>query len=106
VIGDGDGGLAAVTAGRHQTAQERDALLSTLIDVVRQQDPSNPLIATYVRGVPDGPYTSRSVWAIVADNASRDILLTDIFTASAALAVEIALQPVTTPGSGPSAARH
>jgi phthiocerol/phenolphthiocerol synthesis type-I polyketide synthase E len=82
------------------TPQERDALLSTLIDVVRQQDPSNPLIATYVRGVPGGPcYLAISVRAIVADNASRDILLTDIFTAfgQQLAGEEIALQPVTTP---------
>jgi phthiocerol/phenolphthiocerol synthesis type-I polyketide synthase E len=82
------------------TPQERDALLSTLIDVVRQQDPSNPLIATYVNGVPGGPsYLAISVRAIVADNASRDILLTDIFTAfgQRLAGEEIALQPVTTP---------
>ena len=82
------------------TPQERDALLSTLIDVVRQQDPSNPLIATYVSGVPDGSsYLAISVRAIVADNASRDILLTDIFTAfgQQLAGEEIALQPVTTP---------
>ncbi|UMB72155.1 type I polyketide synthase [Mycobacterium paraterrae] len=82
------------------TPQERDALLSTLIDVVRQQDPSNPLIATYVKGVPGGSsYLAISVRAIVADNASRDILLTDIFTAfgQQLAGEEIALQPVTTP---------
>ncbi|WP_232065039.1 type I polyketide synthase [Mycobacterium cookii] len=82
------------------TPQERDALLSTLIDVVRQQDPSNPLIATYVRGVPGGScYLAISVRAIVADNASRDILLTDTFTAfgQQLAGEEIALQPVTTP---------
>ena len=82
------------------TPQERDALLSTLIDVVRQQDPSNPLIATYVNGVPGGSsYLAISVRAIVADNASRDILLTDIFTAfgQQLAGEEIALQPVTTP---------
>ena len=40
-----------------------------------------------------------SVRAIVADNASRDILLTDIFTAfgQQLAGEEIALQPVTTP---------
>ncbi len=84
------------------TPQERDALLSTLIDVVRQQDPSNPLIATYVHGVPNGScYLAISVRAIVADNASRDILLTDIFTAfgQQLAGEEIALQPVTTPWS-------
>lgn len=60
------------------------------------------LAATYVRGVPGGPcYLAISMQAIVADNASRDILLTDIFTAFAQrLAGEdIALQPVATPWS-------
>ena len=83
-----------------EAPQERDALLSTLIDVVREQDPSNPLIATYVRGVPGGScYLAISVRAIAADNASRDILLTDIFTAfgQQLAGEEIALQPVTTP---------
>ncbi len=82
------------------TPQERDALLSTLIDVVRQQDPSNPLIATYVNGVPGGSsYLAISVRALVTDNASRDILLTDIFTAfgQQLAGEEIALQPITTP---------
>ncbi len=84
------------------TPQERDQLLSTLIDVVRQQDPSNPLIATYVRGVPGGPcYLAISVRAIVTDNASRDVLLTDIFTAfgQQLAGEEIVLQPVTVPWS-------
>ena len=59
-----------------------------------------PLIATYVRGVPGGScYLAISVQAIAADNASRDILLTDIFTAfgQQLAGEEIALQPVTTP---------
>jgi phthiocerol/phenolphthiocerol synthesis type-I polyketide synthase E len=83
------------------SAQERDALLSTLRDLIREQDPSSrPLIAAYVRGVPDGSsYLAISVPAIAADNASRDILLTDIFTAfgQQLAGEEIVLQPVTTP---------
>ena len=61
---------------------------------------SPALTATYIRGLPGGPcYLAISMQGIVADNASRDILLTDIFTAFAQrLAGEdIALQPVTTP---------
>jgi len=82
------------------SSQERDALLSTLIEVIREQDPSSPLIATYVRGVPGGSsYLAISVRAIATDNASRDILLTDIFTAfgQQLAGEEIALQPITTP---------
>lgn len=82
------------------SSQERDALLSTLIEVIREQDPSSPLIAAYVRGVPGGSsYLAISVRAIATDNASRDILLTDIFTAfgQQLAGEEIALQPITTP---------
>ena len=68
---------------------------------IREQDLSSPpLTATYVRGVPGGPcYLAISVHGIVGDDTSRDILLTDIFTAfGQRLAGEdIALQPVTTP---------
>ena len=71
-----------------------------LNEQIRGQDLSSPpLTATYVRGVPGGPcYLAISVHGIVGDNASRDILLTDIFTAfGQRLAGEdIALQPVTT----------
>ena len=84
------------------STRERDALLSTLIELHRQRDPSNPLVASYVRGVPGGScYLAISVPAIAADNASRDILLTDIFTAFGRRLAgeEIELQPITTPWS-------
>jgi phthiocerol/phenolphthiocerol synthesis type-I polyketide synthase E len=80
--------------------QEREAVFGMLKEQIREQDlASPPLTATYVRGLPGAPcYLAISVHAIVADNASRDILLTDIFTAfGQRLAGEdIALQPVTT----------
>jgi phthiocerol/phenolphthiocerol synthesis type-I polyketide synthase E len=79
-------------------AQEREAVWSILDERVRG-DIDAPLTATYIRGVPGGPcYLAISVHASVADNESRDILVTDIFTAFAQrLAGEdIALQPVTT----------
>ena len=59
-----------------------------------------PLTASYIRGAADGPcYLAISVHGIVGDNESRDILLTDIFTAlgQRLAGEEIALQPVTTP---------
>ena len=75
---------------------------------IRDQDLSSPpLTATYVRGAPGGPrYLAISVHGIVGDNASREILLTDIFTAfGQRLAGEdIALQPVTTIVAGVVAA--
>ncbi len=83
------------------SAQERDAVLAVLREQIRDHDGlSTPLTATYVRGVPGGPcYLALSVHSTVGDNAARDILLTDIFTAfGQRLAGEdIALQPVTTP---------
>ena len=81
--------------------QEREALLGILDEQMREQDPSSqPLIATYIRGVQGGScYLALSVPAIAADNASRDILLTDIFTAFGQRLAgdEIALQAITTP---------
>jgi len=81
--------------------QEREAVYDILKEQIREQDLSSPpLAATYVRGGPGGLcYLAISVHGIVGDDASRDILLTDIFTAfGQRLAGEgIALQPVTTP---------
>ena len=80
--------------------QEREAVSDICHEQIRQQDLSSaPLVATYIHGVPDGPcYLAISVFGAVADDASRDILLTDIFTAfGQQLAGEdIALQPVST----------
>ena len=87
-----------VSAG---SPQEREALLSILNEQITGQDLSSPpLIATYVRGVPGGScYLAISVHAIAADDASREALLTDIFTAfgQRLAGEEIALQPITTP---------
>ncbi|MFG1935056.1 type I polyketide synthase [Mycobacterium sp. NPDC048908] len=81
--------------------QEREAVFGILKEQIREQDLSSPpLAATYIRGGPgDLCYLAISVHGIVGDDASRDILLTDIFTAfGQRLAGEdIALQPVTTP---------
>jgi phthiocerol/phenolphthiocerol synthesis type-I polyketide synthase E len=80
--------------------QERQALFDILKEQIREQDLSSPpLTATYVRGLPGGLcYLALSLHAMVADNASRDILLTDVLTAFAQRMAgeEVALQPVTT----------
>ncbi|HET6735912.1 type I polyketide synthase [Mycobacterium sp.] len=80
--------------------QEREAVLGIVDEQIRGHGLSSaPLTATYIQGRPGGQcYLVISVHGIVSDNASRDILLTDIFTAFAQhLAGEdIALQPVTT----------
>ncbi len=82
------------------SAQEREAVFAIVKDHMCEQDLSSPpLLATYIRGLADGPcYLALSVQGFAADNASRDILLTDIFTAfGQRLAGEdIVLQPVTT----------
>ena len=58
-------------------------MIDILDEQISDQDLSSPpLTATYIRGLPGGPcYLAISVHGIVGDNASRDILLTDIFTA-------------------------
>jgi phthiocerol/phenolphthiocerol synthesis type-I polyketide synthase E len=83
------------------SSQEREALFEIVKGQIRAQDLSRqPMTASYIRGAADGPcYLAISVHGIVGDNASRDILLTDIFTAlgQRLAGEEIALQPVTTP---------
>ncbi|WP_414686774.1 type I polyketide synthase [Mycobacterium sp.] len=83
------------------SSQEREAVFDILKGQMRAQDLSSPpLTATYIRGAADGPcYLAISVHGVVGDNASRDILVTDIFTAfgQRLAGEEIALQPVTTP---------
>ncbi|MEO8814697.1 MAG: beta-ketoacyl synthase N-terminal-like domain-containing protein [Mycobacterium sp.] len=80
--------------------QERDAVLALLNEQISEQNLSNPpLTATYVRGQSGGPcYLAMSVHAMVSDAASRDILLTDIFTAfgQRLAGQEITLQSVAT----------
>ncbi|MBO0864534.1 MAG: acyltransferase domain-containing protein, partial [Mycobacterium sp.] len=82
------------------SAQEREAVLTMLDEQIREQDVSSrPLTATYVGGRPGGPcYLAINVHAIAADNAARDIVLTDIFTAfgQRLAGEEITLQPATT----------
>jgi phthiocerol/phenolphthiocerol synthesis type-I polyketide synthase E len=83
------------------SSQEREAVFEIVKGQIRAQDlSSQPMTASYIRGAADGPcYLAISVHGIVGDNASRDILLTDIFTAlgQRLAGEEIALQPVTTP---------
>ncbi len=88
------------------TAQEREAVLDMCREQIRDQDLGNsPLAATYVDGGDGGPsYLAMSVHGIVSDQASRDILLADIFTAfgqrmanrDISDTADIALQPVHT----------
>jgi phthiocerol/phenolphthiocerol synthesis type-I polyketide synthase E len=82
------------------SGQEREAVLSILAEDIRARDLSSPpLSATYIvdsEGIPC--YLAITVFEMVADSTSREILLTDILTAFAQrLAGEdIALPPATT----------
>ncbi|MBS9535240.1 acyltransferase domain-containing protein [Mycobacterium sp. M1] len=78
--------------------REHDAVLTILGEQIRDQDlASPPLSATYVASHPGAPsYLALSLHAMVGDEASRDILLTDIFTAFGQRLAgnDIELQPV------------
>jgi phthiocerol/phenolphthiocerol synthesis type-I polyketide synthase E len=80
--------------------EERATVLDICREQIREQDLSHPaLAATYVTGAADGPsYLAISVHGIAGDDASRDILLTDIFTGFGQRLArnEIELQPVAT----------
>jgi phthiocerol/phenolphthiocerol synthesis type-I polyketide synthase E len=79
--------------------QEREAVLEILKkEIAAQSLSSPPLTATYIPSAPGGPsYLAISLHGMVTDNASRDILLADIFTALGQhrAGQDIALQPVT-----------
>ena len=80
------------------SVQERDAVFEICRAQIAEQDLSGaPLVATYIAGAPGAPgYLALSVHAMVADEASREILITDIFTAFGQRTggQEIVLQPV------------
>ena len=80
--------------------QEGQAVLDICKAQIREEDlTSPPLTAAYVRGAPGGRcYLAITAHGVVGDNASRDILLADIFTAfgQRLAGEEIALQPITT----------
>jgi phthiocerol/phenolphthiocerol synthesis type-I polyketide synthase E len=81
------------------STREHEAVFAICQEQIHEQDPSSPpLSATYIAGVPGGPcYLAMSVHGVVGDDVSRDILLTDIFTAfgQRLAGQDIALQPVT-----------
>ncbi|BBX16451.1 polyketide synthase [Mycolicibacterium duvalii] len=80
--------------------QEREAVLEVLTEqLAEHQLLTAPLTASYVHGVPGGSnYLTISVHGIAGDETSRDILVTDIFTAIHQLLAdeEITLTPVPT----------
>jgi phthiocerol/phenolphthiocerol synthesis type-I polyketide synthase E len=82
------------------SAQERKAVLDIITEDIRGRDlSSQPLSATYIVDSQGDPrYLAITVLELVADSASREILLTDLLTAfTQRLAGEdIALPPATT----------
>ena len=88
---------ADVAAG---SPAERDAILAILAELVTGQDGLHtPLAATYIVGAQGGPcHLAIAVHHLAGDNASREVLMTDIFTgfAQRLAGEDIALQPVTT----------
>ena len=80
------------------SAQERDAVMAVLAEQMSNHHLlGRPLNATYLSGT-ERAYLVLSMHGIAGDNASRDILLTDVFTAFAQrLGGEpISLEPVST----------
>lgn len=82
------------------STQERDAVEALLDEQVREhQLLSAPLSATFIRGGAGGQsYLALSLHGIAGDDTSRDVLLTDIFTAfnQRMSGQEIELAPVAT----------
>lgn len=81
--------------------QEREAVLGFLDEQVREHQIVVPLTATFIRGASGAPsYLALSLHGvagdIAGDSASRDVLLTDVFTAfnQRMAGEEIALAPV------------
>lgn len=75
--------LASLAPGlTHGSPQEREAVLDIIAEDMRGGDLSQPLRATYIsdaQGVPR--FLAITVSELIADNASREILLTDLLTA-------------------------
>ena len=64
------------------SAQEREAVLDIVAEDIRDGDLSQPLKATYISDAQGNPrFLAITVLELVADGASREILLTDLLTA-------------------------
>jgi phthiocerol/phenolphthiocerol synthesis type-I polyketide synthase E len=64
------------------SAHEREALLDMVAEDIRDGDLSQPLRATYISDAQGAPrFLAITVLELVADGASREILLTDLLTA-------------------------
>lgn len=80
-------------------ADERAAVLDLVAELAATDDLTAPFTATHITGGHDGSYLVLSAHEMIADIASREILLTDLFTAlSQHLAGEDILLPPTSAG--------
>jgi phthiocerol/phenolphthiocerol synthesis type-I polyketide synthase E len=78
---------------------QQAALLDIVAELATQDDLAAPFSATYVSDSQGACYLVLSVHEVIADNASREILVTDLFTAfTQQLAGEEILLPPTTAG--------
>ena len=78
---------------------QRAAVLDIVAELAAGDDLSAPFTATYITSSQGACYLALSVHEMVADNASREILVTDIFTAfTQRLAGEDIVLPPTTAG--------
>ncbi len=83
----------------NEAGAERAAVLDIMTELAAQDDLSAPFAATYIAGGEDGSYLVLCAHEMIADIASREILLTDLFTAlSQQLAGEEILLPPTGAG--------
>ncbi|MEB3048569.1 type I polyketide synthase [Mycolicibacter sp. MYC123] len=83
ILEPGDFGAITTHSLPEGLTAEHDAVRELLAEHIREQDlSSSPLTALYIRGsAGDVCYLALSLHAGVGDEASRDILVTDIFTA-------------------------
>lgn len=82
-----------------ESAEERAAVSGILAELIAHQDMSNALVAAHIIGAHGGPhYLGLAIHRLVADDASRQILETDILTAfgQRLAGQQITLQPVGT----------
>lgn len=78
---------------------QRAAVLDMVAELVARDDLTAPFTATHIAGGDNGSYLVLSAHEMIADIASREILLTDLFTAlSQHLAGEAILLPPTSAG--------
>ncbi|OBF04355.1 polyketide synthase [Mycobacterium sp. ACS4054] len=90
--------LSSRTLPDTEPEAQRAALLDIVAELAAHDDLTAPLTASYIRGPHGACYLALSLHEIVADTTSREILVTDLFTAftQRVAGEEISLAPATT----------